>query len=179
MLQGPLRLLLLPMNALLLLLNRRELHPSEIYSLSVRAASCCRYHTRHNAAAASSSVVFNVCPRVCRQATVSFTRCYQVLQEKDAMVVRSADELVAVKSQAKAAGLKFSERAKAEKLALQAEIKQLQVTPMSPRSFGHLPMHFLLQETLAARDEELRTALGARVAEGSEAARAQVSLIHF
>jgi hypothetical protein len=132
MLQGPLRLLLLPMNALLLLLNRRELHPSEIYSLSVRAASCCRYHTRHDAAAASSSVVFNVCPRVCRRATVSFTCYYQVLQEKDAMVVRSADELVAVKSQAKAAGLKFSERAKAEKLALQTEIKQLQVTPTMP-----------------------------------------------
>ncbi len=43
------------------------------------------------------------------------------------MVVRSADELVAVKAQAKAAGVKFSERAKAEKITLQAEIKQLQV----------------------------------------------------
>jgi hypothetical protein len=50
-----------------------------------------------------------------------------VLQEKDAMVARAADEVVAVKSQAKAAAAKFSERARAEKSALQAEIKQLLV----------------------------------------------------
>ena len=51
----------------------------------------------------------------------------QVLQEKDAMVVRCAEEVVSVKSQAKSAATKFSERARAEKAALQAEIKQLQV----------------------------------------------------
>lgn len=50
----------------------------------------------------------------------------QVLQEKDAMLARSADEVAAVKSQAKTAAAKFSERARAEKSALQAEIKQLQ-----------------------------------------------------
>jgi gas vesicle protein len=43
------------------------------------------------------------------------------------MLVRSADEVAAVKSQAKAAAAKFSERARAEKSTLQAEIKQLQV----------------------------------------------------
>jgi hypothetical protein len=51
----------------------------------------------------------------------------QVLQEKDAMVVRCAEEVVSVKSQAKSAATKFSERARAEKAALQAEIKQFQV----------------------------------------------------
>jgi hypothetical protein len=43
------------------------------------------------------------------------------------MVVRCAEEVVSVKSQAKSAATKFSERARAEKAALQAEIKQLQV----------------------------------------------------
>jgi hypothetical protein len=43
------------------------------------------------------------------------------------MLVRSADEVAAVKTQAKAAAAKFSERARAEKSTLQAEIKQLQV----------------------------------------------------
>ncbi len=43
------------------------------------------------------------------------------------MLVRLADETAAVKTQAKAAAAKFSERARAEKCSLQAEIKQLQV----------------------------------------------------
>jgi hypothetical protein len=43
------------------------------------------------------------------------------------MVVRCADEVAVVKSQAKSAATKFSERARAEKAALQAEINQLQV----------------------------------------------------
>jgi hypothetical protein len=44
------------------------------------------------------------------------------------MVVRCAEEVATVKSQAKAAAAKFSERARAEKSALLTEIKQLQVT---------------------------------------------------
>jgi hypothetical protein len=61
---------------------------------------------------------------------LAFGHCFiliQVLQEKDAMVMRAADEVVAVKLQAKAAAAKFTERASSETSALQAEIKQLQV----------------------------------------------------
>jgi hypothetical protein len=51
-----------------------------------------------------------------------------VLQEKDALLARAADEVAAIKAQAKAAAAKFSERAKSEKAELQAEVKRLQVS---------------------------------------------------
>ncbi len=66
----------------------------------------------------------------------------QVLQEKDAMLSRCADEVTAVKTQAKAAAAKFSERARAEKSTLQAEIKQLQVNHLL---LLHYPFFLLMR----------------------------------
>ncbi len=87
------------------------------------------------------------------------------------------EEVVTVKAQAKAAAAKFSARGRVEKSVLQDEIKQLQAR--GTLLFLCVDVTFSrYQDNLAIRDEELRTALGARAAEGSEAVQAQVSFVH-